>query len=167
MNYEVVLASGQIVNANANENPDLWRSLRGGGNNFGIVTRFDLRTFKQGEFWGGAVFYFPPSFPAQIEALVQELKKPNASKETHIMLSLLWAAQFGQPMCLNQLYYTQAVENPPELKPFSTMQPQLEQLTSLRMINMKDAAAEQAAMAMDGIRYPHPSSNYLSLHVRL
>lgn len=30
VNFEVVLASGKIVNANAKENPDLWRALRGG-----------------------------------------------------------------------------------------------------------------------------------------
>lgn len=34
-NYEVVLADGQIVNANAKQNPDLWWALKGGGNNFG------------------------------------------------------------------------------------------------------------------------------------
>lgn len=34
VNYEVVLASGEIVNANAHKNTDLWGALRGGGNNF-------------------------------------------------------------------------------------------------------------------------------------
>jgi FAD/FMN-containing dehydrogenase len=38
-NFEVVLASGQIVNANSKTNSDLWRALRGGSNNFGIVTK--------------------------------------------------------------------------------------------------------------------------------
>ncbi|KAI5857322.1 FAD binding domain-containing protein [Durotheca rogersii] len=42
VNYEVVLADGTIVNANRNTNADLWRALKGGGNNFGIVTRFDI-----------------------------------------------------------------------------------------------------------------------------
>ncbi|OJK04879.1 hypothetical protein ASPACDRAFT_1851840 [Aspergillus aculeatus ATCC 16872] len=32
------------VNAHAHENPDLYRALKGGGTNFGIVTRFDLET---------------------------------------------------------------------------------------------------------------------------
>lgn len=45
VNYEVVLASGEIVNANASANPDLWRALKGGGSNFGIVTRFDVEAF--------------------------------------------------------------------------------------------------------------------------
>lgn len=48
-NYEVVLANGTIVNANKNENSDLWRALKGGGSNFGIVTRFDFETLPNKE----------------------------------------------------------------------------------------------------------------------
>lgn len=40
-NFEVVLADGSIVNANAEENSDLWRSLKGASGNFGFVTRID------------------------------------------------------------------------------------------------------------------------------
>lgn len=47
-NFEVVLADGRIVNANSNENSDLWRALKGGGNNFGIVTRFDMEALPSG-----------------------------------------------------------------------------------------------------------------------
>ncbi|KAL4905011.1 hypothetical protein BDW74DRAFT_185452 [Aspergillus multicolor] len=43
-NFEVLLADGKLINANANENPALYRALKGGGSNFGIVTRFDLET---------------------------------------------------------------------------------------------------------------------------
>jgi FAD/FMN-containing dehydrogenase len=42
VNYEVVLGNGTIVNANRTANADLWKVLKGGGNNFGIVTRFDV-----------------------------------------------------------------------------------------------------------------------------
>ncbi|KAK8139463.1 FAD binding domain-containing protein [Apiospora sp. TS-2023a] len=53
-NYEVVLApSGQIVNANAKQNPDLFKALKGGGGNFGIVTRFDFAAFPAGKLYGG------------------------------------------------------------------------------------------------------------------
>jgi FAD/FMN-containing dehydrogenase len=36
VNFEVVVASGEILNANAQENQDLWVALRGGGNNLGM-----------------------------------------------------------------------------------------------------------------------------------
>ncbi|RFU24040.1 hypothetical protein B7463_g12296, partial [Scytalidium lignicola] len=52
-NFEVVLANGSVVNASQTTHPDLYFALRGGGNNFGIVTRFDFEAYQQGELWGG------------------------------------------------------------------------------------------------------------------
>lgn len=40
---DIVLASGKLVRANAEENADLFWAIRGGGGNFGVVTRFDFR----------------------------------------------------------------------------------------------------------------------------
>jgi hypothetical protein len=50
---QVVLANGTIANANQHSHPDLFFALRGGGNNFGIVTRFDFETYQYGLLWGG------------------------------------------------------------------------------------------------------------------
>lgn len=54
-NFEIVLASGEIVNANATSHKDLFRSLKGGSNNFGVVTKIDL-PLQDAKLWGGLLF---------------------------------------------------------------------------------------------------------------
>ncbi|KAI0391866.1 hypothetical protein F5Y17DRAFT_387803 [Xylariaceae sp. FL0594] len=57
VNYEVVLANGTVCHANARQNSDLFWALKGGGFNFGIVTRLDLATFSVPYVWGGGAAY--------------------------------------------------------------------------------------------------------------
>jgi FAD/FMN-containing dehydrogenase len=43
LSVDMVLAEGSVVSANAQENPDLFWAVRGGGGNFGVVTSFLFR----------------------------------------------------------------------------------------------------------------------------
>ena len=55
---EVVTAEAKVVRAAADENPDLFWALRGGGGNFGIVTSFEYKLYPVGpEILGGAVVW--------------------------------------------------------------------------------------------------------------
>ena len=54
---EVVLASGETVTASAEENPDLFWAIRGGGGNFGVVTSFLFRLHEVGQVVGGPTFW--------------------------------------------------------------------------------------------------------------
>ena len=48
VSYTVVAADGELVRASADENPDLFWGLRGGGGNFGIVVEFEFRLHPVG-----------------------------------------------------------------------------------------------------------------------
>jgi len=54
---DVVLADGSFVTANAEQHPDLFWALRGGGGNFGVVTNFTFRTQPAGMVSAGPMFW--------------------------------------------------------------------------------------------------------------
>jgi FAD/FMN-containing dehydrogenase len=55
---DVVTAEGDRVRASANENPDLFWAIRGGGGNFGVVTSFEYALHEVGpELLAGQVLY--------------------------------------------------------------------------------------------------------------
>lgn len=69
--YEVVLADGSIAFAKKNENQhaDLFRALKGGANNFGIVTNFKMNMLSNNKIWGGLTFSSKEVIPATIDAM--------------------------------------------------------------------------------------------------
>lgn len=65
---DVVLADGRTVRADATSHPDLFWALRGGGGNFGVVTRLQYRLHPVSEVTGGMLFL--PATPEVVAALV-------------------------------------------------------------------------------------------------
>ncbi|MFL5823027.1 MAG: FAD-binding oxidoreductase [Solirubrobacteraceae bacterium] len=76
---EVVLASGELVRASADENPDLYWALRGGGGNFGVVTSFRFRLHEVGTVVAGPTLWALEQAPEILSAYREFL--PAAPRE--------------------------------------------------------------------------------------
>ena len=61
LSVEIVTADGRRLVASDVENPDLFWAVRGGGGNFGVVTRFQFRLSPVGMVLGGALLLPPTS----------------------------------------------------------------------------------------------------------
>ncbi len=54
---ELVTGAGEVLQVDENSDPELLWALRGGGGNFGVVTRFTYQLHPVGAMYGGAVYY--------------------------------------------------------------------------------------------------------------
>lgn len=102
---EVVAADGRIVVASPGENPELFFGIRGGGGNFGVVTRIDFRATPLGEVVHGIATIDPDGIAATVRGirdamreaprdLVVTLVKPppmGPGTPPPAMLQLFWA----------------------------------------------------------------------------
>jgi hypothetical protein len=84
LSAEIVNADGNTLRASAQENPDLFWALRGGGGNFGVVTSLEYRLHPVPEILGGTLTYpisnvrevltflddFMPSVPDEMDIVI-------------------------------------------------------------------------------------------------
>ncbi|KAI1181437.1 FAD-binding domain-containing protein [Nemania serpens] len=91
VNFEVVLASSEIVNANETSNPDLLRALKGGGNNFGVVTRIDFRTVSTVDVRGGHLYQSGD----YVEPILTAVANIAAAKEYDVHASIVTSCVYN------------------------------------------------------------------------
>jgi FAD/FMN-containing dehydrogenase len=76
-----VLADGEAVRATADEHPDLFWALRGGGGNFGVVTEFEFRLHEVDEVIAGPTFW-PVELGAEVLSVYRDFL-PSAPRELY------------------------------------------------------------------------------------
>ena len=147
VNYELVLPYGKTVNVNAST-PDLFKALKGGSNNFGIVTRFDMRSFSSGPFFGGQVGYPIETRAAHFDAFTS-FAAQNPYDEYAALINT-YAYTAGNMLVVNNYQYTKvpAQPYPPVFDNFTSIQPQV--LNSLRVDTLTSKTAELAAQSPTG-----------------
>lgn len=86
--YEIVLANGDLIEADAETHSELFLALKGGGNNLGIVTRFDMQTFENPDLWGGLGIYDGAQGQSVVAAFDSYMKQSIARPDG--IFSLFW-----------------------------------------------------------------------------
>jgi FAD/FMN-containing dehydrogenase len=82
---EVVTADGRVLEVDADNHQDLFWAIRGGGGNFGVVTRFDYRLHPVGTVTGGMLAL--PATPETVAGLVAEVEA--APEELSVIANVL------------------------------------------------------------------------------
>ncbi|KAI1747597.1 hypothetical protein F4782DRAFT_520572 [Xylaria castorea] len=149
VNFQVVLSNGAIVDANSCENTDLFFALRGGGKNFGIVTRIDLKTFEQSLFWSASLVYDTSVRDANIKEFVRLSTSKDYDEHASFLLSFVYIGSMGASLIANTLQYTKAVDNPPFYQNLLAL-PTLQASTGLK--SMATLSLEGEAMVPKGSR---------------
>ncbi|GME25723.1 FAD linked oxidase [Neofusicoccum parvum] len=121
LEYELVLPNATIITANENCNSDLYFALRGGGNNFGIVTHFTLKTVSQGKIRGGQKFYSMD----KMDALIDQSHKLTLSDDPSIgfWTGVIWMCSHNTTLALAQEMYSKPVQNPAVWSDFDKVEP--------------------------------------------
>ncbi|MCJ7590032.1 MAG: FAD-dependent oxidoreductase [Woeseiaceae bacterium] len=80
---DIITADGQFRRASADENPELYWGLRGGGGNFGVVTSFEFQLHPMDRNVLSATFIFPMSEAKSVLRFMGEYAA-NAPDEMHV-----------------------------------------------------------------------------------
>ncbi|KAK4110160.1 FAD-binding domain-containing protein [Canariomyces notabilis] len=86
--YEIVLANGTITTASSSHNPDLFVALKGGGNNFGVVTNYKCQAHPQGDVYGGnLIFLRSPETDRKILKAVRDFTEYNTDDRAAVIVT--------------------------------------------------------------------------------
>ena len=152
---QVVLANGRILNVNQQSHPDLYFALRGGGNNFGIVTRFDLDTFPQGPMWGGMSVYPITANTSIFEALSNFATASPADPDAALIVAAAYVQ--GTYIISTDYEYAKPIANPPIFSEFTA----ISSLTStVRITTLTNLTLELKAANPSGFRQTYTTATF-------
>lgn len=82
-----MLGDGHIVRANERHYQDLWKALKGGSGNFGIVTKFEAEVVPTADIWASLNVYTNDKTPQLLESYYDFVNKWHQEPESQVVLA--------------------------------------------------------------------------------
>jgi FAD/FMN-containing dehydrogenase len=99
LNAEVITADGERLTASADENPDLFWALRGGGGNFGVVTELEFRLHPAERLYGGMVMFDADNAHATLARYREWAQsEPDESNSAVVVMNMPPIPQVPEPV---------------------------------------------------------------------
>ncbi|CAE6477378.1 unnamed protein product [Rhizoctonia solani] len=152
LSYEMVLADGKVTTVTANSNSDLFKALKGGTGNFGIVTSFTLQTFPANYIYAGYLYYAPDQYNNLFPLMETYARQgPESDPKTHVISVFLCNPSQNVDMATFYTAYSDPVTAPPAaIKSFFDV-PTVKNTVQVKTV--KQATDELEVGFDDGLRY--------------
>ncbi|KAL2279932.1 hypothetical protein FJTKL_13078 [Diaporthe vaccinii] len=151
VHFEVVLADGSVINANSTSHDDLYRALKGGSSNFGIVTRFDLNTLPNTPLWGGIRTYDYNLYADVALETIVDFANADESQGDNALIVLIVTSGDTTISLLTNPVNTQGVLDAPSFAKLSAL-PALTDSTKIRTVGDLTGSGGTPA----GLRFVYP-----------
>ncbi|KAL1880760.1 hypothetical protein Daus18300_001374 [Diaporthe australafricana] len=145
VNFEIVLADGTVVNANSTSHDDLYRALKGGSSNFGIVTRFDVKTLPNIPLWGGLRTYdYNLYADVALESIVDVANADESQADNSLIVLIVTSGDTAISLLTNPIN-TQGVTDAPIFAKLSAL-PALADFSTIATVGDITAAGTPAGL---------------------
>jgi FAD/FMN-containing dehydrogenase len=159
---EVVTADGQKLRASATENADLFWALRGGGGNFGIVTRFELALHPVGPGVTAGMLLHPFERAREVLSFLRDSAQ-SWGDDLHVIAVLMTVPGGPKAIALAGLYIGDAPERSDSLKALRAfgppLQDQLQPMPFTVFQSMMDGLAPAGRRYLDRSRFMNELSD--------
>ncbi|CAE6515128.1 unnamed protein product [Rhizoctonia solani] len=152
ISYEIVLANGKVTTVTAKSNGDLFKALKGGTSNFGIVTSFELRTFPVNYIYAGYLYYAPEQYD-KLFPLMEEYARKGVESDPKSHIISVFVCQPSSDLNVAMFYtaYSEPVTTAPAaVKSFFDI-PNIQSTVQVKAV--KEATDELREVLDNQLRY--------------
>ncbi|KAH8427290.1 FAD-binding oxidoreductase [Aspergillus melleus] len=147
--YEIVLANGEITVVTEASHADLFVALKGGSNNFGVITHFRMKAHPYRQIWGGFTAYSGDEIPRQIQAYAEFMESKHFDPNANLVQSYGWTSAQPAVFVTDIILYAKPEPYPPVFRSLVNNETLL--YSTLRRTNLSDFAIEEDSYQVPGL----------------